>query len=456
MRYIKVATAIIIVLSFSISLTIQLFKASENKAHEAREQYLTANHIYDSIQQEVGTLITISKTMSVNSLLHEKLRNETSIPEAEIEKAFSNYLKIIKERFNYKAAYIISEQTHRYYTSKGIEKIVNPQLDPYDIWYQLFLESGKEYDLDTDRDQANDYLWTVFINFRITDENGKMLGVTGVGVTMSALQKMVEQFEEDYKYRINLVDLDGLVQVDTDSNNIENAYISDVIHDKAGKDSFTYAQRGLKGFRMTRYMESLEWFLVIQGTNALSTSYLTIILRHVLICIIMLSSYFYVIHRIGLRDQQNSFQNYSEDELTGLPNRNYFKEAYGELGILNTTRYKSIVIFDIDKFKSINDNRDGDQIIRSVTELSKEAIGNQGLLFRWGGDEFVVLLEMTDDEAAETFTTLCRRIKEKLSITISVGISKINLSDRIKTNYYRAAQMCYIVKEAGGNGVRKS
>ena len=63
-----------------------------------------------------------------------------------------------------------------------------------------------------------------------------------------------------------------------------------------------------------------------------------------------------------------------EDELTGLPNRNYLKESYGELGVFNTTRYKALAIFDIDHFKVVNEARDGDKIVLGVVDLAKKAL----------------------------------------------------------------------------------
>ena len=144
-----------------------------------------------------------------------------------------------------------------------------------------------------------------------------------------------------------------------------------------------------------------------------------------------------------------------EDELTGLPNRNYIKEAYGELGVFNTTRYKSLAVFDIDHFKTVNDNRDGDEIILGIVDLAKKALDEKGIMFRYSGDEFVLFIEMELSEAEERFKTFCKEVKENLDVTISLGIVQVDLSVSIKTNYYRAVQACYAVKEAGGNGVGK-
>ena len=142
-----------------------------------------------------------------------------------------------------------------------------------------------------------------------------------------------------------------------------------------------------------------------------------------------------------------------EDELTGLPNRNYLKESYGELGVFNTTRYKSLAVFDIDHFKIVNDGRDGDKIILGIVELAKKALDERGIMFRWSGDEFVLFLEMESEEAEKRFINFCEKAEKIINVTVSVGIVDVDLSVSIKTNYYRAVQACYAIKESGGNGV---
>ena len=99
--------------------------------------------------------------------------------------------------------------------------------------------------------------------------------------------------------------------------------------------------------------------------------------------------------------------------------------------------------------------QDGDDILRNMIIIVREVVEGQGLLLRWGGDEFVVLMEIQADEAEKEFKAICTAVKEKLDVTMSVGIVEVNLSDRIKTNYYRAVQLCYGAKESGGNGVRR-
>ena len=74
-------------------------------------------------------------------------------------------------------------------------------------------------------------------------------------------------------------------------------------------------------------------------------------------------------------------------------------------------------------------------------------------MIRWSGDEFVIFLEMESGEAEERFQKFCEKVENSLKCTVSVGLIDVDLSAKIKINYYRAVQACYAVKENGGNGV---
>ena len=455
MKRVKYFSAGMILLSFIISAIILKFLSSESMLKDRQQNYLLAEHIHDSIHEQVFRPIIVAHTMSVDTFLQDILINEDKHSEEEVASLLSEYLKKLRVEMRYSSAFVVSDKSKRYYSTSGVEKIIDPQTSPYDIWYQIFLETRKPYDLDTDRDQLNEYRWTVFVNYRITDVDGRLLGVCGVGVTMSNLQALFEEFETQYKVKINLIDPDGLVQVDTHSQDIENAYISEAILDKAGIDQFTYAQRGVNGYRMTRLMRELDWYLVIQGTNerTLNTKFGFLIL--LIACIICLAVYFIFVNLYSTDFRHSTTNDILEDEVTGLPNRNYLREAYGERGVFNTTRYKSIAVFDIDNFKSANEEHDGNEILRNVITLANEYFAWKGMLVRWGEDDFVALLEMNAEDATLKFTEFCRAVRNDLGITVSVGISTINLSDTIKVNYYRAVQKCYAKKETGGNGVYK-
>ena len=64
------------------------------------------------------------------------------------------YLYTIKNELGYNTAFVVSENSRKYYTYEGLNKIVLPELDEHDIWYSIFLDGGKKYDFDVDTDEV--------------------------------------------------------------------------------------------------------------------------------------------------------------------------------------------------------------------------------------------------------------------------------------------------------------
>ena len=124
------------------------------------------------------------------------------------------------------------------------------------------------------------------------------------------------------------------------------------------------------------------------------------------------------------------------------------------MGIFTTTRYKSLAFFDADNLGLKKAANTVDETIRDLVRIAKGIIFDQGQLVRWNEDAFIALLEIPAESAKNKFNEICRRSKEELGVSISVGISDINLSDSIKKNYYRSIIACYSTKEQGGNGVK--
>jgi diguanylate cyclase (GGDEF)-like protein len=92
------------------------------------------------------------------------------------------------------------------------------------------------------------------------------------------------------------------------------------------------------------------------------------------------------------------------DPLTGTRNRRFFDEVIGR-ELQRHSRYKaplSIVFIDVDKFKAINDtlgHETGDRVLREVASFLLKNIREADYVFRWGGDEFLVLMSCNEAEA---------------------------------------------------------
>ncbi len=154
------------------------------------------------------------------------------------------------------------------------------------------------------------------------------------------------------------------------------------------------------------------------------------------------------------------------DSLTGLPNRRYFEKCLREaIEKLNMEeKYFSLLFFDIDDFKYINDqcgHETGDQVIKEFAKRVQAIVGNDGVASRLGGDEFIVILKHVKSEVdVKKFiykiqqATMETIITDKKEITITSSIGATICTTKFKDISYfvnRADESLYNVKEKGKN-----
>lgn len=156
------------------------------------------------------------------------------------------------------------------------------------------------------------------------------------------------------------------------------------------------------------------------------------------------------------------------DALTGLANR---REGLEQLDIeyqryLRSQRPFSVMLMDIDLFKSINDrygHHAGDELIRMVAGILRDQCRKVDTVARWGGEEYLVLLPETGpEEALKTAQRIRAAIeagsvevdRQLLGATISVGTATIAGSESIDHLLQRADEALYAAKSAGRNLAR--
>lgn len=153
----------------------------------------------------------------------------------------------------------------------------------------------------------------------------------------------------------------------------------------------------------------------------------------------------------------------SIDALTGLLNRRELtKRAQHEIN--RSKRFSgnlSMLVIDIDHFKSINDkfgHDQGDSVLRKVSHLLKTIARETDIVARFGGEEFVILMPDIDSQqsvhyAQRLHNTLCSERFDGNLITVSIGISDLSLCDQktFDALFKQADSALYCAKETGRN-----
>lgn len=152
------------------------------------------------------------------------------------------------------------------------------------------------------------------------------------------------------------------------------------------------------------------------------------------------------------------------DALTGIMNR-YRIEHLVQMALANAERYGqtfSLLLFDIDYFKAVNDTHGhevGDRVLKTLVKTLQGGLREADQLGRWGGEEFVILVPNTPLEDAAVFA---ERLRDRVAnadfglgepITISIGIAEWGRGDSFKTLLVRADRAMYQAKYSGRNRV---
>lgn len=151
----------------------------------------------------------------------------------------------------------------------------------------------------------------------------------------------------------------------------------------------------------------------------------------------------------------------THDQLTGIHNRS------GYMFFLKNTDWNTsaLLLFDVDKFKQINDGNGhelGDRALVKVAATIRDSFRNQDHVCRIGGDEFAVIMVHTDPSHAELVASKVARINEILGrgedglppISLSCGVAFGDESQDTEAIFKRADAALYVVKDAGGHGCR--
>ncbi len=440
---------------------------------------LTRDNIYSELSGELMRPLLVSSSMANDTFLQDWAQ------EGERDQGrIIRYLYEIHDKYGFFSTFFVSAKTNNYYHYKGLHKVISEE-DDHDVWFYRFVQSGEEYALVVDTDEAADNILSIFINFRVTAPDGELLGVTGVGLRMDAVASMITSYQEKYDRSIYLVDTNGVIQVHPNQGMIMSVLtrqigplgppLEDLLRTRDEPENFQFERDGRDILLTVRYVPELKWIIFVEQdeTKALAMArrnFLRTVLIGLLASVCIIGMTLAAINRYQRRVERMAVS----DELTGALNRRGLENAFVQAMYVQK-RYErpcSLIILDLDGFKAVNDHLGhlaGDQVLLEVTRRIKETIRPSDVFARWGGDEFVVLTENRLEQAA----LLAERIRKAIhsadladqdaaqddprrAITICCGVTLCRGDDDLDQAIRRADQAMYLCKAEGGDGVRSA
>lgn len=170
----------------------------------------------------------------------------------------------------------------------------------------------------------------------------------------------------------------------------------------------------------------------------------------------------YYLQRFKLAFIQNEAMQHlaDTDYLTNLPNRRLIEKKLNENS--NRDLEFSVILFDVDHFKKVNDRFGhdiGDKVLKEFANLIQENIRDKDIVGRWGGEEFIIIANDLNAKQAVVFSDRLRKLIEEAAfshqnkVTASFGVAEYRQKEKIKDVLKRADIALYMAKENGRNKV---
>ena len=165
--------------------------------------------------------------------------------------------------------------------------------------------------------------------------------------------------------------------------------------------------------------------------------------------------------RRGL-EYEELFESARKDALTGLSNRRVFEERIRDM-MKGAKRYKrplTMASLDLDYFKQINDNlghQEGDNVLKKVADVFSGAIRETDMLVRFGGDEFILVMDNTDEKSGRILAErLCKAVDSldiwstrEIKLGVSIGMTQWKVEEDLDDWMQRVDDILYNAKTDG-------
>lgn len=473
LKYAVVSIITFLLISLSIGTSVLNYVKSLAETEKQLKQSslpLSVDNIYTEIQKNIIEPNLISSMMASNTFLKDWLIHE----EENVEK-ITRYLATIKNKYNMFNTFLVSHKSKKYYSSKGLLEKVEKD-NPNNQWYFKFKDIQSKHEINLDFNKHMDESMIMFINYKIFDDEFQYLGATGIALKTSYVNEMLNFFRKKYNFNVYFINKKGKVVLsEAGVNSLKNihdiAELKDFTDDIFGLHTKTIEYKKEKRHYIlnTKKIKELDLYLIVEAqmedfTQEVKKTFYINLFASLLITLIVILIILFALKKYNKRLEFLAHY----DALTNLPNRRNFNENFEKALSLfkRNKKNKTLVFFDIDNFKMINDTYGhliGDKVLIRIAEILNNTIRKSDYTSRWGGEEFSILLHDINMNETEIFAIKLKNnissddlLKKyvKSGVTASFGVTAFREEDTLDSIVSRVDSALYESKNSGKNKVK--
>jgi signal transduction histidine kinase len=265
---------------------------------------LTSDNIYSEIQRDLFEPILISSLMANDTFLKEWIEAESTADPDRV----AAYLQAIQKQYGTISSFFVSNATKNYYHPDGIIKQVRPGVT-VDEWFFRVRDMEQPYEINVDPDAANADTMTIFINYRVVNQEGEFMGATGVGLTVNAVKSLMQEYSERFGRAVLFYDLQGSLVLYASG---EVPYWSDLTEDPVVNSHFLEllqkSENGTSSSMISftepdgamvslRFIPELDWILaVVQEADGTRPLLWKTVFATLLVCLVTAAILLSIIH----------------------------------------------------------------------------------------------------------------------------------------------------------------
>ncbi|WP_322802734.1 sensor domain-containing diguanylate cyclase [Vibrio alfacsensis] len=451
--------AVLVVLAFSFLnvihfyMTLKVFQ--ENIANSTLQR--TTNYISRTLQEVNNTYTGLSKTLAE--------LYEFKIQEKYERSAMLVDLKKMQETLSVHTVGLVDLKNGLYIDSFGRELTIDTTSER-DRWIQEFIELPNDYRYHFYDPQESEYdmLYSFYYDHKLKNDSGQAIGIFGIGINYEAYYSKIQGLDENIDVlfatpsgEIRLPKTMKGQSVFSHYSNVspeqfQAANMQDQIVYEYGIDKSTLLYlHDFKEINRTLLINMDITDYYVQSMRQHLYSFFLGLGLTIVIVVLNLFNNLYQHRRLS----RSAYY----DSLTLCRNRQYLEskiERHCYWKHIQKSGY-SLIAFDIDHFKHVNDtygHLEGDRTLTQVASIVRRCLRESDEFIRWGGDEFIVLFDIKAHEAVHIANRMRESVKQETMVSLSIGVTDILIDDSYTSAMGRADCALYEAKQSGRNQVK--